>query len=276
MQFSTDFEEAIVSACDTHERNNWRVVGYRRCLLVGGFFVKYGGYSSVHPAYLTQVHLANAANAVPEVHIPEVHHFFHRDNGMAYVVMEHIEMIEVSTEELVQKTAQAVKWMHSVEAPDEVVLGPLGSGPARHVVFKDCVAPLDFTSVDALERFLNKAFGKIRVFSKKPIADISFAGERLVLTQSDINPGNFGVDRERRLCIFDFTEIGWLLESFADYTLLFTTDFAAAVATVLGTRTSPNLYSMGRTTTATQSLLGANKPWSALVHNPQARNAGSL
>ncbi|KAG9045460.1 hypothetical protein FS837_006276 [Tulasnella sp. UAMH 9824] len=247
MQFSTDFEDAVVSACDTHERNNWRVVGYRRCLLVEGFFV----------------YLANAAKAVPEVHVPEVHHFFHRDNGMAYVVMELIEMIEVSTEELVQKTAQAVKWMRSVEAPDEVILGPLGSGPARHVVFKDCVAPLDFTSVEALERFFNTAVAKIRVFSKNPIADISFANERLVLTQSDINRGNFGVDRQRRLCIFDFTEIGWLLESFADYTLLFTTAFAAEVATALGTRTSNNLTSMGRV----RSLLAISVPRSLGLDN---------
>lgn len=175
MQFSADFEEAVVSACNTHERNNSRVFAYNRCLLVEGFFVKYGGYSSVHPACLTQVYLANAAKAVLEIHVPEVHHFFHRDNGMAYVVMEHIQMVEVSNEELVQKTAQAVNWMRSVEAPDEVVLGPLGSGPARHVVFKDCVAPLDFqvTSVEALERFLNKV-RPCCLWFRPPVAFFSF------------------------------------------------------------------------------------------------------
>ncbi|KAG9047665.1 hypothetical protein FS837_001741, partial [Tulasnella sp. UAMH 9824] len=122
-----------------------------------GFFVKYGSYSSAYPAYLTQVFLANAAKAVPEVHVPEVHHFFYRDKGMAYVVMENIQLIDVRTEELVQKTAYAVKWMRDVKAPNEGVLGPLGSGRAYHVLFKDRKAPLDFTGVKAVERFLNKA-----------------------------------------------------------------------------------------------------------------------
>ncbi|KAG8899787.1 hypothetical protein FRC00_000916 [Tulasnella sp. 408] len=256
MQFSTAFEEDVISACATHERNNWQAAGYSRSLVFRGFFVKYGGYSSVYPAYLTQVYLANAAKAAPEVHVPEVRHFFYRDKGMAYVVMENIQLIEVSTEELVQKTAHAVTWMRTVKAPNEGVFGPLGSGLAYHVLFKNRMAPLEFTGVKAVERFFNKAVACVRRYSRRPIEDISFAGEQLILTQSDINRGNFGVDRERRLCIFDFTEIGWLCESLADYTLLFTTDFAAAVATALGTRRSSNLDSMGRV----RSLLAMSAP----------------
>ncbi|KAG8946888.1 hypothetical protein FRC04_011315 [Tulasnella sp. 424] len=246
MPFSTDFEQAVISACDAHERSNRHVVGYRRCLQFGDFFVKFSDYRFVLPAYLTQVYLADVAKAVPEVHVPEVCHFFHRDHLMAYVVMEHIQQIEVSPEELVQKAAQAVSWMRRVPAPPDVVLGPLGSGRARHVVFKNCVAPLDFTSVEALERWFNTAVANVRRFSRIGVEDISIAHERLVLTQSDINAGNFGVDDEGRPCIFDFDEIGWLSESLADYTLLRTTAFAADVAKSLDTRTSPNLASMGR------------------------------
>ncbi|KAG8899786.1 hypothetical protein FRC00_000915 [Tulasnella sp. 408] len=265
MQFSTAFEEDVISACATHDRNNRQAVAYHCCLVVRGFFVKYGDYSSIYPGYLTQIHLADAAKAVPEVHVPEVHHFFYRDKGMAYVVMENIQLIEVSTEELVQKTAQAVTWMRSVKAPNEVVLGPLGSGRAYHVLFKDREAPLDFTGVKAVERFFNTAVACVRRYSRRPIEDISFAGEQLVLTQSDMNRGNFGVDRERRLCIFDFTEIGWLWESLADYTLLLTTEFAAAVAKALDARRSPNLDSKGRV----RYLLAMSA--SSSLEGPQAR-----
>ena len=59
----------------------------------------------------------------------QVYHFFHdNERIMTYVVME------------------------------DIVLGPKGSGRARHVVFKGCRAPLDFVSVVALERYFNKVY----------------------------------------------------------------------------------------------------------------------
>jgi len=149
-------EEVIISACDSHERKNGRVKGYRRCIPFNGYFVKFGDYSSLNPARLTQEHLAGLAKADKRApHVPEIYHFFHRDERMAYVVMENIQTVEVSTPDLVAKTAEAVLWMRSVAAPSSVVLGPLGRGRARHAVFKDFEAPLHFTSVQALERYLN-------------------------------------------------------------------------------------------------------------------------
>ena len=47
-----------------------------------------------------------------------------------------------------------------------------------------------------------------------------FNGERLTLTQSDMDPSNFGIDATRRVVIFDIGEIGWLPEPFANHTLL--------------------------------------------------------
>ena len=82
------------------------------------------------------------------------------------------------------------------------------------------------------------------------LAEISIAGEPLVLTQSDMDPSNFAVDATWRPVIFDFGEIGWLPKSLADFTLLRTSSFAAAVsAHVLGddldsVAASSNLVSM--------------------------------
>ena len=72
-----------------------------------------------------------------------------------------------------------------------------------------------------------------------------------MLTQSDMDPSNFGVDTAGRPVIFDFGQIGWLPESLANYSLLGTSTFASGVsAGVLrdSLRTvaeSPNVKSMG-------------------------------
>lgn len=77
-----------------------------------------------------------------------------------------------------------------------------------------------------------------------PVAPVNLRGERLVFTQSDANEGNFGVDTEGRTCLFDFTEVGLLPESFASYTMSFKTPFIAAVAKHLGWPTTSNLDAM--------------------------------
>ncbi|KAG8921587.1 hypothetical protein FRC01_000174 [Tulasnella sp. 417] len=195
--------------------------------------------------------LASKDASAPRV--PQVYHFFHRDERMAYVVMELIPLVKVSPKDLAPLAALAVRWMRGVPAPDDVVLGPLGHGCARHVIFKNYRAPLDFTSVEALERFLNRAVARL-LPSRDPVADISIANERLVLTQSNMDSSNFGVDTAGRAVVFDAGDLGWLPESLADYTLFRTTGFARAVAACLyddpdvATRVkqSPTLASMGQ------------------------------
>jgi hypothetical protein len=151
-------EPAIASACAEHERENGGNYGtYRRCLLFGEYFVKFDDYSYFYPEVTTLNYLANLAKSDPNApRVPQVLHFFHDNNRMAYVVMEYIDQVQVSTETLAEKAAEAVRWMRSVPAPPDVVLGPMGNGHARHLVFKDREAPLDFVSLGALERYLNK------------------------------------------------------------------------------------------------------------------------
>jgi hypothetical protein len=160
MSSSTDFaalEPAIVSACAQHERENKKDPNYTRCLPFGKYFVKFDGYSSFYPEVLTLKYLADLAKSDASApRVPQVYHFFHNNGRMAYVVMEYIDLVQVSDETLAPKAAQAVRWMRSVPAPHGIVLGPKGNGIARHVVFKDREAPLDFVSLDALERYFNK------------------------------------------------------------------------------------------------------------------------
>jgi len=233
MSSSTNFaalEPAIVSACAQHERENEKDRNYRRCLPFGKYFIKFDAYSSFYPEVVTLKYLADLAKSDASApRVPQVYHFFHDNGRMAYVVMEYIDLVQVSAETLAPKAAQAIRWMRTVPAPHDVVLGPMGNGRARHVVFKNREAPLDFASLDALERYINEAVSKIPQ-QISTIANVSIAHEPLVLTQSDMDASNFGVDAAGRPVVLDFGEIGWLPESLDLYTLFRTKAFARKVA----------------------------------------------
>ncbi|KAG9020196.1 hypothetical protein FS837_008440, partial [Tulasnella sp. UAMH 9824] len=82
-----------------------------------------------------------------------------------YVVMEYIEAPTVEywlekkpdmAESLYDKVAEAVRWILNCPLPPEPRFGPVGRGPAQHGVFADHVAPLEFDSVDAVQRYFTK------------------------------------------------------------------------------------------------------------------------
>jgi len=66
--------------------------------------------------------LAAEDSSAPRV--PRVLHCFYQQGRMAYVVMDLIQLVQVSPEVLTKKAAQAVRWMCDVRVPDDVVLGP--------------------------------------------------------------------------------------------------------------------------------------------------------
>jgi len=178
---------------------------------------------------MVQKHFAGVTQRDPSApRIPMVHHIFQHGH-LAYAVIELIETIQVPADVFVHKVAAAVLWLRRQPVLPGVVLGPLGSGLAAHIIFKNKYAPMPFTSAEALERFLNTAVSAMR--RRQPdLADISIAAEPLVLTQSDMDPSNFAVDATERVVIFDFGEIMWLPASLANFTLLRTSSFAADVS----------------------------------------------
>ncbi|KZT04173.1 uncharacterized protein LAESUDRAFT_703740 [Laetiporus sulphureus 93-53] len=245
------FEAAIIRACAEHERSHWRENGYRRCLVIDGFFVKFDDYESLYPEFETQTYVFQCAKSnMSAPHVPEVIQFFHRDHQMSYMVMENLKFTPTPVPDLPQRAALAIQWLRDLPTPppDRVRIGPLGSGHARHKFFKDYNAPLSFSSIQAIERYLNKASTKVTPRSG-PVAHVSLCNERLVFTQSDMDESNFGVDVEGRTCLFDFGAVGLLPESFASYTMSSSVQFTAAVAQHLGWPSSPNLRTMGRIST---------------------------
>ncbi|KZT04162.1 uncharacterized protein LAESUDRAFT_761275 [Laetiporus sulphureus 93-53] len=242
------FEAAIIHACAEHERSHWRENGYRRCLVIDGFFVKFDSYQSLYPEFETQKYVFQCAKSnMSAPRVPEVIQFFHRDDQMAYMVMENIKFTPTPVPDLSQRVALAIQWLRDLPTPppDRVRIGPLGSGRARHHLFKNYKAPLSFSSIQAIERYLNKAITRLPSRSA-PVALVSLCNERLVFTQSDMDESNFGVDVEGRTCLFDFGAVGLLPESFASYTMSSSVQFTAAVAQHLGWPSSSNLHTMSK------------------------------
>lgn len=107
---------------------------------------------------------------------------------------------------------------------------------------------------------------------QKGLANISISGERLTLTQSDMDPSNFGIDDTGRVVIFDFGQIGWLPESLANYTLLWTGEFAFKVAArVFGDHldsalASSNVASLGQAKVLLRLAANRTLGMSALIY----------
>ncbi|KAF9477265.1 hypothetical protein BDN70DRAFT_907325 [Pholiota conissans] len=210
-------EKAIIDACAQHERTNCYLPDYRRCILffihITEYHVKFGDSWCFSSEALTQREIASIAQRDPSGAPQAVYHF------MTYTFTEFIDTI------IVKDIFITVS------------------------IFKNNYAPLPFTSSEALERFSNKILSRMHR-QQSDLANISIAGEPFVLTQSDTDSSNFDVDATRRPVIFDFGEIGWLLASLANFTLLNTSSFTSDVSVhVFGDSlesvvTSSNLESM--------------------------------
>ena len=154
----TAFEADIVTACTKHKKEHWRDDDYRACVVIKpGYFVKYDSYKTLQPQIATQSYISHYAESQADApRIPKVIHHFEGDQGRGYFVMEYIKLSDPSPSDLPERAAEAVKWLAGVPAPPEHVMGPLGPGLIRHGLFKDYKAPLLFSSIKALELYMDK------------------------------------------------------------------------------------------------------------------------
>ena len=207
--------------------------------------------------------------------IPQALHYFEAQVE-ACLVMEYIELTHSPViTNLAERAAWALDWLSRVPAPPKDIMGPskdamgpIGGGLIRHRFFKDHKAPLAFSSIDALERYMNEvrrclfffeylpsdsvSFGQGRKFLSKLVRDpakpIIIINDPLIFTQSDMHVSNFGVDECGNTVLLDFGAIGRLPLSFAKYTMGSGGDgsFIARVANVLRWPDNPNMDSMAR------------------------------
>jgi len=154
----TTLEATIVAACTAHENAHRRNLNYRPCLSIGtDYFVKWASPKDLEPEIATQNYVLAYAEAYPNMpdtpRIPKV--LFHfRHQFRMYMVMEYIQLAGPPPDP--QKIADALRWLSKVPPPPNHVIGPLAGGCIRHKFFQEYEAPLDFSSVQALERYINK------------------------------------------------------------------------------------------------------------------------
>jgi hypothetical protein len=161
IMISPQQETNIATFCREYERQHKQEKNYRRCVAIKDFFVKFGDYKAIYPQYITQKYISElAAMDSNAPHVPEVYGFFTErltpSYQMAYLVMERLDFAPVSDEDLPQRAALALQWLYNLPAPPEAPIGTLGGGGAHHVLFQDRTAPLEFSSIEALDRYMNE------------------------------------------------------------------------------------------------------------------------
>lgn len=159
---------AIVEACQAHQKAHWKQRNYRAAIFIGtDYFVKYGDEDILATEATTQRYISAYATAtVPGTpRVPKVLSYFtHQDT--AYLVSEYVKLSGSPLDP--SSTAAALKWLADVPLPSDHIFGPLGGGPFSHPFFKNHTAPLNFSSVEALERYIEKVRSRIHFIRNIP------------------------------------------------------------------------------------------------------------
>jgi hypothetical protein len=98
---------------------------------------------NVAPIQDAEIHLRACSYEPDAPHIPEVYSSFTPDFTMAYLVMERIEFTPTSIQDLSQRVAQSLRWLHGLIFPDGATIGSLGGGHACYEPFKNYEATLN-------------------------------------------------------------------------------------------------------------------------------------
>ncbi|KAG8927229.1 hypothetical protein FRC01_007778 [Tulasnella sp. 417] len=217
--------QEIIDACATLHNTNtlkYEVDGARP------LFIKFG-YELMGGAE-TQKYLYEQSMRDPSApRLPAVYDSF-ESGGLGwrrgYIVMEYIEAPTVEywlehkpdmAELLYDKVTEAVRWILDCPLPAEPRFGPVGRGPAHHHAFADLIAPLEFDSVEAVQRYFNAALTRFTPKRVTPLS-VDFSNEEVCFYHSDIRPANFHYDPEtQKITIVDLDHVGMGPKSFASW-----------------------------------------------------------
>ncbi|KAG8984294.1 hypothetical protein FRB90_005425 [Tulasnella sp. 427] len=148
-----------------------------------------------------------------------VHEFKHksaREKEKTYIVMPFIPLVDTAPSDKDAKIEKAVRWLATVAPPDGHKLGPLGGGPIVHSIFCDGQAPLVFTDVEALQRFMETGRQRISQYESKTTF-VNITGEPLVCIQGDMRDDHFGFDLEGNTVVMGLRSIVWVPQSLGMY-----------------------------------------------------------
>lgn len=167
-------EADIVKACTNHKFVHSEDKNYRACVRIGtNYFVKFDHPNALWSEFQTQLYIFEYAKSNPHPdapRIPQVVHYF-GDSMTMYLVMELITL--TAAPDLIDRTAKALVWLSSVPPPNpNHMIGPLGGGPIHHKFFKEYEAPLLFSSVEALQRYIHKVRPCFHFLMHPPFANM--------------------------------------------------------------------------------------------------------
>ncbi|KAG4429683.1 hypothetical protein IFR05_014838 [Cadophora sp. M221] len=111
--------------------------------------------------------------------------------------------------------SKAMKLFLSFEVPDNATPGPIGGGTIRHFFFKDTVALIEYSSVDALQYH-------VQALANMPATNglkVNFENEDLCFYYSNFFEGNFIFTNKGDFYIVDFEHAGVLPARFITYAL---------------------------------------------------------
>lgn len=116
-------------------------------------------------------HVFRALKAMPPdqkrgILIPEIYRTFESGDRL-FIVMEYIPgrtLAQLQEQQgwesrkgtVIDGIARAIRLLRSIQAPRGQKPGPVGGGRIRHPLFKDDTSFCEYSSVDELERHLNK------------------------------------------------------------------------------------------------------------------------
>ena len=254
----------IIQLCDDHEKRERPKYYYSRNITFEKYFIKYDSQRIMYAEYTMQQYISNLAEGDTSApRVPKIYDYFTSDNMMGYLVMEYIQASATLAKDVPEKVANALQWLRGLPAPPDTTIGSVAGRDAPFMLFKGFGAPIAFSSIEAIERYMNKVrlclspfpnhsppanhdFYQALNFSPKGFRpeDISFSNEKLVFTQTDMHEDNFFLDTEGKLCLIDFESVALLPESFGNCALASSDPFVKKVADCLNWSTH-NLKSMG-------------------------------
>ncbi|KIM41209.1 hypothetical protein M413DRAFT_445255, partial [Hebeloma cylindrosporum] len=208
------------STLDEHEQRERTKGYYSRSIIFDKFFIKYNEHKDMHAEYAMQQYIFNRAEGDPNApRVPRIHDFFIFDNIrmgiIGYLVMEYIHTSPTRSGDVPEKVASALQWLRDLPRPSDTTIGSVAGPDAPYNLLKGLKTPIAFSSIDAIERYMNAALNRLPRIPNKP-KYISFTDERLVFTQTDIDEGNFILDTEEKMCLIDFDSVAILPESFGN------------------------------------------------------------
>ncbi|ROW04750.1 hypothetical protein VMCG_04838 [Cytospora schulzeri] len=164
------------------------------------------------------------AEASDGILIPEIYRTF--ESGQRFfIVMDYIHgrtLVPLQEQQdwetrkgtVIDSIARAIRLLTSIKAPPGQGPGPVGGGRIRHPLFNNGTSFCKYSSVDELERHLNK----VSTLKYKTAPTVNLERD-LYFYYSDFFPGNFIFTDAGDLCLIDFDEAGLLPPSFMSYAL---------------------------------------------------------